>query len=331
MSDVPAGWYNDPEQPGQNRYWDGTQWTEHRAPKVPSGGGSDGGSAWGIVPGTFSLLGRYWREFVMIAAPLAVLSLAGFVAVLAGFDRALNVDVINIYDRVTEPGFDQADNGVDEAFLDSIEFSIGAGSVVLWMIALAAFTFGGLIGGIVVARFAVGARFENPPALGDAYLAAASRAPRMIGLVVVYAIAMTVAVAAIVGVAFVAPLSLLITAPALAAGVLWSIPLLTAATTVIGTGPRAAPAWTTAVELLRGRWWAFFGRLLIIYLIVFLVGIPRGIIGAPVFAASVWGGIVVNVIFQTAQTIVTQVGVVHVYLWADGPLDPALQTSESLQ
>jgi hypothetical protein len=36
MSDTtPAGWYPDPEMPGQQRYWDGTQWTEHRAPGAP--------------------------------------------------------------------------------------------------------------------------------------------------------------------------------------------------------------------------------------------------------------------------------------------------------
>jgi hypothetical protein len=29
---TPAGWFPDPEQPGQFRYWDGDQWTEHRAP-----------------------------------------------------------------------------------------------------------------------------------------------------------------------------------------------------------------------------------------------------------------------------------------------------------
>lgn len=28
----PANWYPDPEAPDQQRYWDGTQWTEHRAP-----------------------------------------------------------------------------------------------------------------------------------------------------------------------------------------------------------------------------------------------------------------------------------------------------------
>lgn len=26
---APAGWYNDPEHPGQQRYWDGMQWTQH--------------------------------------------------------------------------------------------------------------------------------------------------------------------------------------------------------------------------------------------------------------------------------------------------------------
>ena len=29
-----AAWYPDPEDPDQLRYWDGTAWTEHRAPVV---------------------------------------------------------------------------------------------------------------------------------------------------------------------------------------------------------------------------------------------------------------------------------------------------------
>ncbi len=30
-----AGWYPDPEVPRQLRYWDGLNWTEHRAPQQP--------------------------------------------------------------------------------------------------------------------------------------------------------------------------------------------------------------------------------------------------------------------------------------------------------
>jgi hypothetical protein len=35
MPTAPAGWYADPERPGQLRYWDGKAWTQHRAP-MPS-------------------------------------------------------------------------------------------------------------------------------------------------------------------------------------------------------------------------------------------------------------------------------------------------------
>lgn len=41
MAELPAaGWYPDPEQHGQQRYWDGQQWTEHRAPLEAGGSGS---------------------------------------------------------------------------------------------------------------------------------------------------------------------------------------------------------------------------------------------------------------------------------------------------
>ena len=33
---VPAGWYGDPQNPNQRRYWDGTQWTGHTQPLLDS-------------------------------------------------------------------------------------------------------------------------------------------------------------------------------------------------------------------------------------------------------------------------------------------------------
>ena len=38
---TPAGWYPDPTRPGVQRYWDGTQWTEHYNPAVPAAVGNE--------------------------------------------------------------------------------------------------------------------------------------------------------------------------------------------------------------------------------------------------------------------------------------------------
>ncbi len=39
MSDqAPSGWYPDPEDSSQQRYWDGSAWTDHRAPATSQGG-----------------------------------------------------------------------------------------------------------------------------------------------------------------------------------------------------------------------------------------------------------------------------------------------------
>lgn len=54
MSDqAPAGWYPDPDDSSQQRYWDGSQWTDHRTPATPttSPWGQPQGQAQGQAPG----------------------------------------------------------------------------------------------------------------------------------------------------------------------------------------------------------------------------------------------------------------------------------------
>jgi hypothetical protein len=54
---APAGWYDDPDSPGIVRYWDGTEWTERRAPRpAPTGNRTPGDVAEGVFVGVLMLV-----------------------------------------------------------------------------------------------------------------------------------------------------------------------------------------------------------------------------------------------------------------------------------
>lgn len=50
--DTPAGWYADPHDPNQQRYWDGSIWTEHTAPVAAPPPPPQGAPAAPAVPET---------------------------------------------------------------------------------------------------------------------------------------------------------------------------------------------------------------------------------------------------------------------------------------
>lgn len=94
-SSTPAGWYPDPEVPGQQRYWDGTAWTEHRAPAIggapppPSGFSPPpayqsvgyGYTAGGGDAASFGArLGAYLLDSLIVGVPLALVQTAAAAA-----------------------------------------------------------------------------------------------------------------------------------------------------------------------------------------------------------------------------------------------------------
>jgi hypothetical protein len=73
MTQTPAGWYVDPQDATQFRYWDGAQWTEHRSPRGPTSTDQLGQAANDLADGLsmgFSAVGT-WINQNTAAAPRA--------------------------------------------------------------------------------------------------------------------------------------------------------------------------------------------------------------------------------------------------------------------
>jgi hypothetical protein len=81
MTQTPAGWFVDPQDATQFRYWDGTAWTEHRSPRGPTTtdevGKAGADLADGLAKG-FTAVGNWVNQNVATqAGPPTFASLAG--------------------------------------------------------------------------------------------------------------------------------------------------------------------------------------------------------------------------------------------------------------
>lgn len=90
MTNTPAGWYPDPEQPLQQRWWDGSTWTDHRQP-APAPAGPPSAATNPQQAGATSAVGGdatgsrpRWLLPVAVLGVLAVVAIVG--AVLLGGD-----------------------------------------------------------------------------------------------------------------------------------------------------------------------------------------------------------------------------------------------------
>ncbi len=160
---------------------------------------------------------------------------------------------------------------------------------------------------------------------GDALGAAIGRVPRMVLFTLALAGIAVVAGAILLMIGLIAPVLLLLALPAMAAVVIWSVPYLTVAGLAIAVAPPTAGIIEITISVVRGRWGFVAGRLVLLILLGFLLGIPIGTIGSGILAVSLVGYLLFTAMVQAFQMVVSEAGYAVIYSNLDAPVDDELR------
>ncbi len=282
VSDQPrADWYTDPEDSSQYRYWDGSAWTEHRAPRhtepqpgphTPESGLRPAGQ---LISGSFALVRRLWRGLLLAAAVTSAGIALAWWGSLTTANRILDGRLDEILDRISEPDFDP--NAPEhEEYFSSLTYDWSPGSFV-------PLTLGSLIAWLVIALVVTAVIIASAsdldgraPTLAATLRQTRQRILRMMGVQLKIAALLLAAIIILLLPAIVSPWLLLLTVPAmLAVAVVWGT-VLQIAFVVAATGP-AKPSIRYTLQLVRGRFWGTFGRLLLVGVIVTVIAFVIGL------------------------------------------------------
>jgi len=281
MSEIPSGWFDDPEDPTQLRYWDGNQWTEHRTPKMASAPSESGDGIGSLIVDAYRLVLKNWSQLLGIWALSLVGFLAGFIVFAAGAIGALSPRATTILSRVTSDGFDPNDVD-DKAFLESITLDPNAG---FWVMTIAAILL--LIASSIIHYGATTSRLASslvgePLSVADCLRRSLRKAPRWIGIHLLWMMGLAVyavVVSVILAVAVQVPFTLALAIPLVLASITIAYPILWLAPTVLLAGPDGQPPLRTAIRLFRSGWGSLALRVLCIHIVIILILLASGIIG----------------------------------------------------
>lgn len=276
MSEIPSGWFDDPEDPTLLRYWDGNQWTEHRTPKASDPLTESGDGAGSLIADSFRLALDNWPQLLAIWALSLLGFIAGIIALAVGAIGALSPGLFTILDRLTDDDTD------DEAFLDSISLDPNAG---FWfMVAVAAILIIGSTAvqyGASISRLASHLSGESL-SVSQCLRRSFRQAPRWVGIYLLWLLGLaglSIIASIVVAIAAQVPITLVVAIPALLAAAVIAYPIIWMAPTALLAGPVGQPPLRTVLRLYRGGWGPLALRVLLIHLVIIGVFIVGGIIG----------------------------------------------------
>ncbi len=316
MSDLPsADWYTDPEDDSQYRYWDGSAWTEHRAPRhtQPGGEGQPMRRPTRLVADTFSLVGRRWRGWMSPALIYLVGEAVAVVLMVIGANRLLMGELGEIWDRVTDPDFD-VESPEQTAYFESLEFDLSLVNFVPMVLAVLMMLVLGSILQAAVARLALSDLRDQPLTASAVLRMALRRTPRLLGIDFQVILIFVIALAAVGLAGSAVPLLWIPLIPAFIAAAVYGMVVVMLAYVVASVGP-ATPSLRYGVRLVRKRFWPTLGRMLLVLMVLtgfsLAVGAAATLAGPSTLAGSIISqaiqtvvGVVIAVVALVAVTII---------------------------
>lgn len=263
------GWYPDPHDPTQLRYWDGVAWTEAQAPAAgaqladhghyygstePAGSGLGDLGSW--LSATFSSL---VSRLGAVAALLYAIPVVGWIVVALLLRSALSR---LSYDR----GSDEF-TGFDAAPL------VVVGIIVLLLIPAS------IIGWLGAQHQLYAAHAGQPQPFARSVTTGMRRLPRTIGWGLVYVLAVLaalIAVGAVIGIGVAAVgaeflLILLLVVPLAIIAVVYLAVRLSFSGTALAVAPSGVNPFRASWSISRNRFWPVLGRLLLLWIIIWIV------------------------------------------------------------
>ena len=310
----PSNWYTDPTDESQYRYWDGSAWTEHRAPRHAEAATGGLRSSGDLLGDSFSLMRRQWRGCAL-AALVSIVGQVIFAALaFIAVNEILMGELGEVWERISQPGFDPTtpDN---EAYLESLEFDFSLASFAPLVLALPIYWVASNLFRATIVLLTLGDLRGRATSLSVVLRQALRRVPRLMGLdLQLLALGIAALTITVLG-AFLSPALLILFIPALAVAVILMIAVLLLAYVVASAGPSES-SLRYAVRLVRGRFWGTLGRMLLVLLVVVVINLAISTVfglATSSLGALSWSGQVVSTVTSAVLGLLMTVASVIIY------------------